>query len=118
MALGPDTYGASLLALLGVEVVPRGGRYDEVDLDTVAALNPDVVLAPSEPYRFSDAHLDELRPVAPTVRVDGQDLFWWGVRTPAAIDRLAAEIDRVLGGSDQAKTKDTRSGPRTRLDGR
>jgi hypothetical protein len=24
--------------------------------------------------------------------VDGQDLFWWGVRTPAAVARLAEMI--------------------------
>ena len=26
--------------------------------------------------------------MAPVVLVDGQDLFWWGVRTPGALDRL------------------------------
>jgi hypothetical protein len=26
------------------------------------------------------------------VLVDGQDLFWWGVRTPAAVDRLRAAL--------------------------
>jgi hypothetical protein len=34
------------------------------------------------------------------VFVDGQDLFWWGVRTPAALARLrrtfeAAQLDAV-----------------------
>ena len=29
------------------------------------------------------------RPV-PIIRVDGQDLFWWGSRTPAAVERLRA----------------------------
>jgi len=24
--------------------------------------------------------------------VDGQDLFWWGIRTPGAADRLAAAL--------------------------
>ena len=26
------------------------------------------------------------------VIVDGQDLFWWGIRTPGAVDRLAAAL--------------------------
>jgi len=30
--------------------------------------------------------------VAPVVLVDGQDLFWWGARTPAALDRLRARL--------------------------
>jgi hypothetical protein len=26
------------------------------------------------------------------VLVDGQDLFWWGVRTPAAAERLRRQL--------------------------
>jgi hypothetical protein len=33
--------------------------------------------------------------VAPTVFIDGKDLFWWGARTPGAIDRLSAVLDRL-----------------------
>jgi ABC-type Fe3+-hydroxamate transport system substrate-binding protein len=93
MALGAGTYGASLLGLLGITLVPVGaGRYDEVDLRALEADRPDLVLVPSEPYAFTDDHLAELRRIAPTVRVDGQDLFWWGARTPAAAARLAATL--------------------------
>jgi hypothetical protein len=93
MALGEPTYGASVLAALGVAVVPDdAGPYPQVELDDVTV---DVVLVPSEPYDFKDAHLVELSTVAPTVRVDGQDLFWWGARTPAAIERLGATLPRT-----------------------
>jgi len=90
MSLAGDTYGSSLLDALGVVNVLAGAadRYPEVDLDAVRALAPDVVLAPSEPYAFRPAHLAELATLAPVVPVDGQDLFWWGVRTPAALHRL------------------------------
>jgi hypothetical protein len=53
------------------------------------------VLVPSEPYAFTDEHVGELRagfPDAEVIRVDGQDLFWWGVRTPAALGRLSAVL--------------------------
>ena len=63
-----------------------------VTLELAAARRPDVVIAPSEPYPFAPRHVDELSVVAPVVLVDGQDLFWWGIRTPAAIDRLAAVL--------------------------
>jgi ABC-type Fe3+-hydroxamate transport system substrate-binding protein len=93
MGLGQGTYGASLLELLGIAVVPTGcGRYDPVELEDVARETPDVVIAPSEPYSFADEHLLELGAIAPTVRVDGHDLFWWGVRTPGAARRLAAQV--------------------------
>ena len=93
MRLGRGTYGASVLEHIGVAVVPApGGRYDPTELEAVRHDRPDLVLVPSEPYRFRDRHLDELRDLAPVVRVDGQDLFWWGVRTPGAITRLAEQI--------------------------
>lgn len=90
MAIGPDTYGSTLLERLGwVNVFTDVAvEYPEVELSEVADLEPDIVLAPSEPYEFSPAHLTELSVLARVVEVDGQDLFWWGVRTPAAMDRL------------------------------
>lgn len=93
MALGEPTYGSSLLGALGVENVFAGdGPYPTVTLAEAAGRRPDVVLAPSEPYPFSARQLPELEPVAPTVLVDGRDLFWWGWRTRAALDRLAARL--------------------------
>ncbi len=100
MSLADDTYGASLLAGLGAaNVAAEPGppeRYPEIHLAAVAALAPDLVLAPSEPYAFRPKHLVELRAVAPVLEVDGQDLFWWGVRTPAAARRLHGAIGAAL----------------------
>lgn len=100
MALGPGTYGASLLGALGIDVVtPRPEeRYAAVDLADVAALHPEVVLAPSEPYRFQPRHLSELAAAltgATVVAVDDRDLFWWGVRTPRAMARLGAQLAAI-----------------------
>ncbi len=94
IGLGTGTYASSVLRALAVDNVLAGrGRYPEVDLDAVRALRPDVVLAPSEPYPFRERHLAELSTVAPALLVDGQDLFWWGVRTPAALLRLAERLN-------------------------
>jgi hypothetical protein len=38
------------------------------------------------------AELAAAFPAAAVGRVDGQDLFWWGVRTPGAFARLGDEI--------------------------
>jgi ABC-type hemin transport system substrate-binding protein len=101
MSLADDTYGASLLAALGVanvvaELGPSTQRYPEVELAAVTALEPDLVLAPSEPYAFRPKHVAELAGVAPVLEVDGQDLFWWGVRTPAAAERLHRVVAAAL----------------------
>lgn len=93
IALGTPTYGASLLRHLGVVNIFDGGEpYPEVELTDVAAMGADVVLAPSEPYPFTKRQLTELETVAPTVFVDGKDLFWWGSRTPDALTRLAERL--------------------------
>jgi ABC-type Fe3+-hydroxamate transport system substrate-binding protein len=93
MALGSPTYGSSLLAHLGVaNVCDALGPYPSVTLEQAVALRPAYLLAPSEPYPFSTRQLDELESVAPTVFIDGRDLFWWGARTPGAIQRLAHQL--------------------------
>jgi ABC-type Fe3+-hydroxamate transport system substrate-binding protein len=92
MSIGADTYGSSLLAHLGAVNVVGDERYPELTLTEAAALRPDVVLAPSEPYPFAERHRADLESVAPVVFVDGQDLFWWGARTPAAVTRLSAQL--------------------------
>ena len=99
MTISPDTYGASVLAHIGIDLAPLSSTdpYPTVEPDEVAACGADLVLVPSEPYVFGDDHVDELATMLPdarVVRVDGQDLFWWGSRTPAAISRLAAALVR------------------------
>jgi ABC-type Fe3+-hydroxamate transport system substrate-binding protein len=97
MSINNQTYGASLLDHLGCTLVTAkmDDAYPEVGLDQVQAWAPDVVAVPSEPYEFTDAHLGELQRASPdstVVRIDGQDLFWWGSRTPGAITRLRAGL--------------------------
>jgi ABC-type Fe3+-hydroxamate transport system substrate-binding protein len=97
MTLAGDTYGSSLLHLLGCFNVftGRGVRYPMVELAEAAGRKPDVVLLPTEPYPFKERHVAEVAggiPDAEITIVDGQDLFWWGIRTPGAVERLAEAI--------------------------
>ncbi len=97
MTMNADTYGSSLLELLGIDNVfgGAGDRYPEVTLEQIEAQGADLVLLPSEPYPFTDRHAGE---VAASVRdaeirlVDGRDLFWWGLRTPDAMARLRVAL--------------------------
>ena len=93
IALGAPTYATSLLAHVGfANVVDDLGPYPALGLDEARARDPDVVLAPSEPYPFTARQLPELESVAPTVFVDGKDLFWWGTRTPLALQRMGEAL--------------------------
>ena len=93
MTINADTYGASVLRPLGVELVTAApaDRYPTVELDDVAARRPTSCWCRASRTRSPTRHVDELRrafPAADVRRVDGQDLFWWGIRTPGALDRL------------------------------
>lgn len=99
MSVGGQTYGSTLLSAAGFDNVfaASSDPYPTVDLEAAAGHRPDLVLAPSEPYPFSDRHRVELEAVAPVVFVDGRDLFWWGIRTPAARARLAGMAQDLAG---------------------
>ena len=97
MSLASDTYGSSLLDLLGVRNVFADSlvRYPEVTLAEVAARAPNLILLPSEPYVFGSHHVREVQaevPGVPVRLVDGRDVFWWGTRTPDAALRLRAAL--------------------------
>ena len=101
MTLTTGTYGVSLLNNLGIDVVfsEHDDLYPTLDDEALMASEPDIVLAPSEPYPFGKRHLDILEAIAPTLLVDGQDLFWWGARTSMAIDRLDLYLEAAIGGA-------------------
>jgi len=97
MTLAGDTYGSSLLELLGCRnaFTRRGVRYPAIELEEAARLDPQLVLLPTEPYPFKERHVAEVNegiPGAEVTIVDGQDMFWWGIRTPGAVERLAAAL--------------------------
>ncbi len=89
MGLAGDTYGSSVLEAAGATNVLAGRtRYPEVTLDEVAALRPQAILLPDEPYRFNEGHVPEFSGIAPTAVVDGKLLWWYGPRMPEAIREL------------------------------
>jgi len=96
MGLAGDTYGDSVLVAAGAtNVLGARSRYPEVTLEEVAALAPDAILLPDEPYRFTDRHIPEFAEIAPTAVVDGKLLWWYGPRMPAAIRELRRIVEAL-----------------------
>ena len=105
MAAGGETYIGDLLRSAGgINVFERhrgDARYPRVTLAELAEAAPDVILLPSEPYRFGKRHRSELLaqhgiPAARAERIhlcDGQMITWWGVRTAPALHEIAALLD-------------------------
>jgi ABC-type hemin transport system substrate-binding protein len=90
MWVGRRTYAADLLGLAGGEPVlgDPASRYPRLDPEALAALAPELVLLPSEPYEFTGADAGEVAAGFAGARVelvDGRALTWYGPRIPAAL---------------------------------
>jgi len=97
MTVSRDTYVSRMLALVGLQTVPESSaaRYPKLaDLDL-----PDVelILLPTEPYRFGNRHKEELqtRFAIPVYLIDGEMTSWYGSRALAGLDYLAEFSSRL-----------------------
>lgn len=90
MTAGPDTYLGDLLRQAGLTPIgPQG--YPTLDEAALDALDPEILLLPTEPYRFNRRHAAELQhrfPRAEVRLVDGQALTWYLSRTEEGLDLL------------------------------
>ncbi|MDE2746344.1 MAG: helical backbone metal receptor [Chloroflexota bacterium] len=109
MAASGDTYIGDLLRVSGAINVCEDsgrGRYPRLSLAELVELDPEVILLPSEPYRFRERHAVELlaqhgMSAARNGHVylcDGQNMTWWGVRTAAAIQEVSGLLDHARAG--------------------
>ena len=92
MTINDDSYGGSLLQACGFTNIfgAHTDRYPTVEANEIEKKSPHAVLAPSEPYPFTERQRAELETFAPVQFVDGKDLFWWGARTAEAFQRIRA----------------------------
>ncbi len=71
-------------------------RYPSLEPGRIAALRPQVVLLPDEPFPFGPRHeralVEQLRPLLPRLprfeRLDGSACCWYGVRTAEGLNEL------------------------------
>jgi|SRR5450830_77215 len=93
MTVSPDTYIAAMLAQIGW-TVPRLGeaRYPRFEWSSELLAQVDRVLLSSEPYRFTEAHVDALeRQIGKPVQlVDGEMMSWYGSRALLGLRYLRA----------------------------
>ncbi len=89
----------------GGENIFRGhpDRYFSTTLEEVAALAPDVVVLPSEPYPFTTKHVEHLKPLVDTLAgraghfycIDGMALCWYGPRIAEGLEQLSQRFAYV-----------------------
>lgn len=91
MSVSRDTYIANMLAEIGWAVPHLGAaRYPAFDWSPALLEGIDGVLLSSEPYRFTEQHVDALaRQIGKPVRlVDGEMMSWYGSRATAGLRYL------------------------------
>lgn len=94
MGLGSESYGNDVLSVAGgVNVLGGRSRYPEVTREQVAELEPELILLPDEPFRFTGRHVREFAEVAPARVIDGKLLWWYGPRMPTALRELRAILN-------------------------
>jgi ABC-type Fe3+-hydroxamate transport system substrate-binding protein len=73
-----------MLSHAGFEnIFAHESRYPVTSIEEIIDKKPDVVMLSSEPYPFSQQHLEELQPLFPNsklILVDGSMFSWYGSR--------------------------------------
>lgn len=107
VAAGPDTCIGDLLRVSGFAPLGLDG-YPRLDDAALQALAPDLVLLPSEPYRFTARHAAEvarLLPSARVERVDGQALAWCLSRPEAGLELMEKLKNQMIHHGDTENTE-------------
>ena len=96
MVLGRDTFAGDVLARLGVDhaYAAHAERYPRATVDELRSAEPDLVVLPDEPYRFTADDGPEAFAGVSCALVSGRHLTWYG---PSL-----GEAPRVLGAALRA----------------
>lgn len=99
MAVGGNTFINSIMEKAGIQnIFAACKRYPETNLETLLRNDCQLLMLSSEPYHFTQKHIEELIPLLPGVKivlVDGEMFSWYGSRllqTPQYLNSLLKEI--------------------------
>ncbi|MFE9955410.1 helical backbone metal receptor [Micromonospora sp. NPDC005299] len=94
VVLGRDTFAGDMLRRLGVtnRYADHPERYPRPGLDELRAREPELVVLPDEPYRFTADDGPEAFPGVPAALVSGRHLTWYGPSLAEAPALLAAQL--------------------------
>jgi len=96
MTVARSTWISAMLEAVGWQTWPaiEEPRYPVIDEESVRRAGIARVLLPSEPYRFGEAHAEEVRRLlgveVPVTLVDGEMVSWYGTRAISGLCYLAA----------------------------
>lgn len=93
MVAGTDTFINAMMEEAGLEnaFTHREERYPQITKEELKAVNPDLIILSSEPYRFTTRHLHDFATLCPQAKVkimDGEMFSWYGSRMKKAFGYL------------------------------
>jgi ABC-type Fe3+-hydroxamate transport system substrate-binding protein len=84
MAAAPGTFIHEMIDSIGLQnCLTQYSRYPELREDDIRTLQPDLILLSSEPFPFSEKHVEEISRISPSSKillVDGEMFSWYGSR--------------------------------------
>lgn len=90
MAVGGDSFINDMMKRAGFDnVLKSKKRYPTLTPEDLTALGPEVLMLSSEPYPFSEKHLEYFKSLVPESKilfVDGEMFSWYGSRMRLAAD--------------------------------
>jgi ABC-type Fe3+-hydroxamate transport system substrate-binding protein len=91
MTVSRDTYISRTLGLFGLQTLPDAEEARYPELDSLELEGVELVLLPSEPFRFREAHRAELQAglSKPVYLIDGEMTSWYGCRAIQGLRYLA-----------------------------
>jgi ABC-type Fe3+-hydroxamate transport system substrate-binding protein len=101
MAAGKDTFIDYMLSQCNFVNVCDASmeRYPELTMEDIKSLNPEVILLSSEPFPFSEKHLEEFKTYFPgisPVLVDGEYFSWYGSRLLNAPEYIKSVMEKCI----------------------
>jgi ABC-type Fe3+-hydroxamate transport system substrate-binding protein len=84
MSVGNNTYIHDVLKHWSLEnILGSFKRYPTIELEGLAAYEPEIIILSSEPYPFKEKHINPVQKACPDARIflmDGQWFSWYGSR--------------------------------------
>lgn len=100
MSIGGDTFISDVLTFLGLKnAFSESIRYPESSIEQIVDIQPDYLFLSSEPFPFSEKHLNEWAAALPKTRVllvDGSMFSWYGSRMRLLPDYWNRELSKSI----------------------
>ena len=99
MTVGHDSFIHAMMQKAGLQnIFGEQKRYPEITLQQLQDARPELVLLSSEPFPFTQKHIDELQPHLPGTTLllaDGEMFSWYGsrmIQAPAYFNELLKAV--------------------------